>query len=410
MTPAKNVYSIEFSRANRVCALADGAVGRTAVCPDTPPEVVLVLESYHRGHMEAVTVTNTKMDTLLAGLRATAQDLRGALGIGVPDTMILAPGAPIADLVDSTLRDARARGASDVHLEPGPHTVTLRYRIDGRLLAAGHLDCSVLPALAGRLKIMSDLNMVERRRPQEGRFSVGDDFDVRVSFVPGAHGESISLRILDARVRRRSLAELGFDQVQQEFLCALVAKCHGLFLISGPTGTGKTTTAHALISDLVARGERVVTIEDPVEYRLPGAQQVTVDQNLGLTFSQALSRVLRQDPDVLFVGEVRDKKTARIAVRAALTGHLVFATVHAANAARAVLRLRELLGERSELEEVLLGSLAQRLIPLRGTPGRTVAAEIIDGAGHPVGLSLEESGLRLVSEGVVWPADLERYL
>lgn len=277
-----------------------------------------------------------------------------------------ATDAPVVRFVQATLRDAVARGASDIHLRPtrnGGGEVLLR--VSGALVSTVSTPTDMLPGIISRLKILADLDISERRRPQDGRLTAnigGRLIDVRLSTMPNIEGEGAVLRLLAREDGMVSLAQLGFSSSIAADLARLYGTPNGLILVTGPTGSGKTTTQHSALRELIQPGINVVTIEDPVEYRLEGAAQIQIDEKVGLTFPVVLRSLLRQDPDVIFVGEIRDGETAKIAVQAALTGHLVLATLHTNSAADAVPRLIDMGVEPYLLSAVLRGVLSQRLL------------------------------------------------
>jgi type II secretory ATPase GspE/PulE/Tfp pilus assembly ATPase PilB-like protein len=290
--------------------------------------------------------------------------------------------ATIAALVDQLLAEALRLRATDIHLEPYYAEVRLRYRVDGLLQAV-----PVPPALrelhgavVSRLKIMAGLNIAERRLPQDGRISMktgADEYDLRVSVIPTKHGEAVCLRVLGRQSLLLDLAQLGLEPDQEALLRELTQLPQGLVLLTGPTGSGKTTTLYGALSHANDTGRKIITIEDPVEYQLAGISQIQVREDVGLTFSAGLRSVLRHDPDVVLIGEIRDAETAEIAVRAALTGHLVLSTLHTNDSVSAVTRLLEM-----KIEPFLVGSslvcsiaqrLAQRLCPHCRTPDAHLA-------------------------------------
>ena len=261
--------------------------------------------------------------------------------------------------------EAIRKGASDIHIESFSEETRVRYRIDGVLQTVSRIDKEKSAAVASRIKIMANLNIMERRLPQDGRISVhmGDGtFDVRVSIVPIAAGESIVLRLFNTGGASLGLAELGIEPESLALMRKLVAVPHGLVLATGPTGSGKTTTLNALLRELASEHVKIVTIEDPVEYLIEGVGQIQTHERIGLTFESLLRRVLRQDPNIVMVGEIRDTPTAELAVRAALTGHLVLSTLHTNDAVSVVPRLRNMGVEPYLLGAVLRGAVAQRLI------------------------------------------------
>jgi general secretion pathway protein E len=282
-----------------------------------------------------------------------------------------------------------------VHIEPGERQLVIRFRIDGILERALSPSRRFQAAIAARVKIMARLDIGERRLPQDGRFSVRIGtrvLDVRVSIVPTAFGERVVLRLLDRGTAQRDLAELGFDDAVLAPLGRLLEASHGLVLVTGPTGSGKTTTLYAALARLALEARNVMTIEDPIEYRLANVSQMQVSPAIGLDFATGLRAVLRQDPDVILVGEIRDRETAEIALQAALTGHLVLATLHTNDAATAITRLLDMRLEPFLVASSLLGILAQRLVRRcceacagagcaacgrRGLRGRTAIAELL---------------------------------
>jgi type II secretory ATPase GspE/PulE/Tfp pilus assembly ATPase PilB-like protein/8-oxo-dGTP pyrophosphatase MutT (NUDIX family) len=280
----------------------------------------------------------------------------------------LADGArerPIIRLVDHIVAEGIAARASDIHLEAEEDAVLVRYRVDGVLRTVMTLPRSIGTPLVSRVKIMSRLDIADRLRPQGGRALVmveGERIDLRVSTLPSTHGEKVVIRILDARGGVRSLGALGFDDEDAVRLARLLEIRDGLILVTGPTGSGKTTTLYSALHLLVTRGLNVITVEDPVEYRIPGIVQSQVNEKAGLTFAAALRSILRQDPDVILVGEIRDAETAAVAIQAALTGHLVFATLHTIDAASSITRLGDLGIEPAKVGTALKGVIAQRLI------------------------------------------------
>ncbi|BAE84175.1 type IV pilus assembly protein PilB [Desulfitobacterium sp. LBE] len=297
----------------------------------------------------------------------SGQDEQECKGIGRINTLDSEEGndAPTIQLVDFLLRDAIMLGASDIHWEPGETVMRVRYRIDGRLETKRSFPLGVARNVLARIKIMSGMDVAERRLPQDGRSSFfvgGKTIDLRISSLPTVHGEKIVIRILDQDTAQRSLQSLGMSRGVEQSIQRLIKEPHGIILVVGPTGSGKTTTLYALLRELVSEQLNLVSIEDPVEYQLPGVVSVQVQPKIGLTFAQGLRSILRQDPDVIMIGEIRDEETARIAIAAALTGHLVLSTLHTNTAAEAFTRLLDMGIEPYLVAAVLRGVLSQRLV------------------------------------------------
>jgi type IV pilus assembly protein PilB len=272
---------------------------------------------------------------------------------------------PVIKVVNLLLVQALKERASDIHIEPFERSMRVRYRVDGVLIDSQAPPKTMQAALASRIKIMANLNIAERRLPQDGRFRIrisGKDVDLRVSFLPCAHGEKIVLRVLDKGGLTSSLDSLQAGKKAQEDLRNAIDQPHGMLLMTGPTGSGKTTTLYCILQELNKADVNLITIEDPIEYQLAGINQVQVKPDIGLTFASGLRSILRQDPDIVMVGEIRDGETADIAVKAALTGHLVLSTLHTNDAAGAVTRLVDMGVEPFLVSSSLILTCAQRLV------------------------------------------------
>jgi type IV pilus assembly protein PilB len=286
------------------------------------------------------------------------------------DTEKLRSGAndqPVVQYVQSVIIQAANNQASDIHLQPKQKAAELRFRVDGVLYDYNPPPKAMLAAISTRIKILSGLDISERRLPQDGRFKVTvskKEIDIRTSFFPTIYGESIVLRLLDTSRPLLGLEETGLDKQQVIQYKNLIEHSYGLILVTGPTGSGKTTTLYASLNEIKSTEKNILTLEDPVEYRLPFIQQSQVNPQIGFDFAKGLRSILRQDPDVIMVGEIRDKETAEIAIHAALTGHLVFATLHTNDAAGAVARMINMGVEPFLISSALLGVVAQRLVRL----------------------------------------------
>lgn len=308
---------------------------------------------------------------------------------------ISADSSPIVKLVHSTLYDALTGGASDIHLENDAHGLCIKYRIDGVLNLINQTPGrDTAEQVISRIKVMSELDIAERRVPQDGRFKVtlkGREIDLRVSIMPGVFGEDAVLRVLDRQqlaneLKAITLERLGFDAETLTRMRKLSREPYGMVLVTGPTGSGKTTTLYAAISEINTGRDKIITIEDPVEYQLSGVLQIPVNEKKGLTFARGLRSILRHDPDKILVGEIRDPETAQIAVQSALTGHLVFTTVHANNVFDVIGRFMHMGVDAYSFVSALNGVLAQRLV--RVNCPHCVAPSL------PAAQLLEESGLR----------------
>jgi len=273
--------------------------------------------------------------------------------------------APIIRFVNSLITKAYKERASDIHIEPFERSLVIRYRIDGILYEVLHPPLKAHAGIVSRIKIMAHLNIAEKRLPQDGRFRVrvaGRDIDIRVSSLPTAFGERVVLRLLDKSSGVLSLEDLGMAGAMLEQVNTMIGKSHGIFLVTGPTGSGKTTTLYAALTRLNDREKNIITVEDPIEYQLTGVGQIQVNAKIDLTFANGLRSILRQDPDIIMVGEIRDGETAEIAVQSALTGHMVFSTLHTNDAAGALTRLVEMGIEPFLAASCIVGVLAQRLV------------------------------------------------
>jgi general secretion pathway protein E len=273
--------------------------------------------------------------------------------------------APIIRLVNSLLFRAVKERASDIHINPEERDLSVRYRIDGELREVIRPPKRIQAALASRIKIMGGLNIAEKRLPQDGRIRIkiaGKDVDIRLSTVPTAHGERVVMRLLDKSNVLLDLESIGFEPWQLKIMDGLITRSHGIVLVTGPTGSGKTTTLYAALSKINSPNLNILTIEDPVEIQLRGVGQVQVNPKIDLTFASGLRSFLRQDPDVILVGEIRDRETAEIAIQASLTGHLVFSTLHTNDAAGAMTRLADMGVQPFLVASSLVGVLAQRLV------------------------------------------------
>lgn len=273
--------------------------------------------------------------------------------------------APVIKAVNLVLQEAIKQRASDIHFEPRANKLEVRYRIDGALEHVRDLPKSLQPAVISRIKIMADLDIAERRRPQDGRIAMkiqNHNVDLRISTLPIQYGERVVLRILDKSARQFSLDKIGFDDEGREQFANLLSKPHGIILVTGPTGSGKTSTLYAALSHLHSVETNIMTCEDPIEYELDGINQSAVNVRAGLTFAAQLRAILRQDPDIILVGEIRDTETAEVAFQAAMTGHLVLSTLHCNTAPSAITRLADMGVEPFLIGSSVIGVLAQRLV------------------------------------------------
>lgn len=277
----------------------------------------------------------------------------------------LASEAPVIKMVNQIIQRAVTSKASDIHIEPFEQVLKIRYRIDGLLRETEHPSITIAPALISRIKIMANLNIAERRLPQDGRFKVrvhGATLDLRVSTVPTLHGESMVLRLLQRDELNLDFASLGFERETEKRLLEMLDRPHGIVVVTGPTGSGKTTSLYAALNYLNRPERKILTVEDPVEYNIEGVNQIQVKSSIGLGFSEALRSIVRQDPDVIMIGEIRDQETAKIAVQSALTGHLVLSSLHTNDAAGSITRFLDMGIEAFLLTSTVNAVVAQRLV------------------------------------------------
>ncbi|GAC1537449.1 MAG: type II secretion system ATPase GspE [Ramlibacter sp.] len=314
--------------------------------------------AYAQGESSAATVVSEVQND--ADLSRMMQELPA-----VEDLLETSDDAPIIRMLNALLTQAARDGASDIHIEPYERHSSVRFRVDGTLREVVRPNRALHAALISRLKIMADLDIAEKRLPQDGRISlrIGTRaVDVRVSTLPSAHGERAVLRLLDKSDNKLSLESVGMTGDTLRRFLQLITQPHGIILVTGPTGSGKTTTLYAALSRLDAGSSNIMTVENPIEYELPGIGQTQVNEKIDLDFAKALRAILRQDPDIIMIGEIRDHETAQIAIQASLTGHLVLATLHTNDACSAVTRLTDMGVEPFLLSSSLLGVLAQRLV------------------------------------------------
>lgn len=379
-----NAIPIAFAKHNRLMPIARTPDGRVMIACSNPlmlaseeelrlafnadiEPVVTSFEAVLTAINSAYDRSMRQAETAVAELEGEAGDLKGVLEDEVVDLLDLESDdeAPIIRLVNSLMSQAVKDGASDIHLEPYERELLVRFRVDGVLYEIIRPPKRFQNSIISRVKIMGGLNIAEKRLPQDGRIRLkvaGKDFDIRVSSVPTTYGERIVMRLLDRSSAMRDLADIGFSPYNLSKIDALIQAAHGIILVTGPTGSGKTSTLYACLSKINRTDLNILTIEDPVEYQLKGVGQVQVNNKIDLTFASGLRSFLRQDPDVIMVGEIRDRETAEIAIQASLTGHLVFSTIHTNDAPGAVTRLVDMQVEPFLVASSLLAVLAQRLV------------------------------------------------
>ena len=318
----------------------------------------LLAVAYEQGSSEAM--------QMMEGMEAELDLARLAEQLGEPEDLLESEDdAPIIRLINALLTEAVKENASDIHIEPFEHRLVVRFRVDGVMREVLTPQRLLAPLLVSRIKVMAKLDIAEKRLPQDGRISLrvaGRAVDVRVSTLPSGHGERVVMRLLDKQAGRLDLEHLGMAAADQDLMDRLIARPHGIVLVTGPTGSGKTTTLYAALMRINNSKRNIMTVEDPIEYYLDGIGQTQVNTKVDMTFARGLRAILRQDPDVVMVGEIRDLETAEIAVQASLTGHLVFSTLHTNSAVGAVTRLRDMGVEPFLLSSSLIGVLAQRLV------------------------------------------------
>lgn len=348
MTDPWNIFAIDEIRT------ATGLTVEPAVATDA--EIKKALNEHYgaKGSMEDLIKS---IDEEKLGISDKEPDLKKLQGI-VEEPLVI-------KLVNLIIMKAIKEGASDIHIEPEESELKVRIRVDGILRAIDSPPKHLQSAIISRVKIMANLDIAERRLPQDGRFSIkmeGKEIDVRTSCLPTIYGENVVLRLLDASSALLGLDQLGFSKGMLPSWNKLITRPHGILLVTGPTGSGKTTTLYASLSKINTVEKNIITVEDPVEYKLPGIRQIQVETKIKLTFANGLRSILRQDPDIIMVGEIRDLETTEIAIQAALTGHLVFSTLHTNDAPGAVTRLIDMGLEPFLASSSLIGVLAQRLV------------------------------------------------
>jgi general secretion pathway protein E len=407
LAPAFDVLPFKESLAHDCLMLRD-ATGHLHLVVDDPFDAGILSWAEARVAQDFVVCLAHRAD--IAAWQARHEEGLRAIDGALPATDVASQGAgsveelsfrgiaedssPVVRLVNSTIYDALRTDASDIHLESNLGGMAIKYRLDGVLSPVGSVpSVQLAEQVISRIKVMSELDIAERRIPQDGRFRVsigGREVDLRVSIMPSIHGEDAVLRVLDKQalsdqVKGLQLTSLGFDEDTALLLRHLASLPYGMFLVTGPTGSGKTTTLYAAISEINHGNDKIVTIEDPVEYQLPGVLQIPVNEKKGLTFARGLRSILRHDPDKIMVGEIRDPETAQIAIQSALTGHLVFTTVHANNVFDVLGRFAHMGVDPYAFVAALNGILAQRLV-------RVICPHCGED-DHPDAALLAESGL-----------------
>jgi len=362
-----------------VLASTSGGTAELAIRADTRASALAEARRVLAMPIRVSEVAPLRFDELVAaayhgaGAAALAVDLAQDMDLSrllqeiprVEDLLESQDGAPVIRLINALFTQALREGASDIHIEPFESRLLVRLRVDGTLRDLVEPPRNLHGALVSRVKIMAQLDIAEKRLPQDGRITLrlaGKPVDVRVSTIPTGHGERVVLRLLDKQAGRLDLGHLGMDEPTLAKLDQLIRQPHGILLVTGPTGSGKTTTLYAALSRLDAGALNIMTVEDPIEYDLDGISQTQVSARIDMGFARALRTILRQDPDVVMIGEIRDLETAQIAVQASLTGHLVFATLHTNDAVSAVTRLVDMGVEPFLLASSLIGVVAQRLV------------------------------------------------
>jgi general secretion pathway protein E len=404
---------------------------------DSPVELIVTTQVALEKHSAAIWSTSTQSETRIQSSFSAldAQMLRD-----------LASEAPVIRYVNACITDAVRRKASDIHIETEERAAVIRLRLDGTLHKTDRIPLDRAAAAISRIKVLARLDIAERRLPQDGRMTVtvdGSEIDLRVSIIPVQGGEAAVLRILDRRAMQLDLDAIGFTPLIAKKLRHALSRPHGILLVTGPTGSGKTTTLYSALGQLNDGARKILTVEDPVEYRLDGVNQLQVQPEIGLTFASALRAFLRQDPDIMLVGELRDRETAEIAIRAALTGHLVLSTLHTNDAISSITRLLDMQVEPFLVASTLIGVLAQRLVRKNcsncrgggcptcagtGYAGRIAIAEYLE-ATDPIGRlittnageaallaqarkdgfkSMEEYGMSLAAKGITSEMEIRR--
>jgi general secretion pathway protein E len=372
---------LPFTFARRHGVLVRGVHDGVADCAYREPASPLALAEARRYLRLPLRLTMVDSETFDDLLRRTYEGGGESMQMGLEDSTDLVhlaqelpeqadllesnDDAPIIRLINAVLTQAIRENASDIHIEPFENRLVVRFRVDGILREVLQSKRGVAPLVVSRVKVMSKLDIAEKRLPQDGRISLriaGRAVDVRVSTIPSGHGERVVLRLLDKQAGRLDLNSLGMGSVTQQLMNELIHKPHGILLVTGPTGSGKTTTLYAALEQLNDNTQNIMTVEDPIEYYIDGIGQTQVNTKVEMTFARGLRAILRQDPDVVLVGEIRDLETAQIAVQASLTGHLVLSTLHTNTAAGALTRLRDMGIEPFLLSSSLVGVLAQRLV------------------------------------------------
>jgi general secretion pathway protein E len=394
-TPGFAARALPFAFAKRHGVVLREVRDGTGICAlrrDANPGAVAEARRLLRIPLQIERVTDEEFDRLLrvgyegggASLQMVGGGLEGDADLAhlaqdLPEQADLLESdddAPIIRLINAVLGQAVRENASDIHVEPFENRLVIRFRVDGILREVVQTRRAVAPLVVSRIKVMSKLDIAEKRLPQDGRISLriaGRAVDIRVSTIPSGHGERVVLRILDKQAGRLELEALGMDARTRDSIDDLIHKPHGILLVTGPTGSGKTTSLYAALERLNDNSRNIMTVEDPIEYYIDGIGQTQVNTKVEMTFARGLRAILRQDPDVVMVGEIRDLETAQIAVQASLTGHLVLSTLHTNTAVGAITRLRDMGIEPFLLSSSLIGVVAQRLVRVLNPETRIAA-------------------------------------
>lgn len=371
-------YPFEFIESSRALILEQDEHSVTIGYTDnTEKKAIETIENYHQKKTTFIKLPEIELTAWISRTFSANEEINESKSIDK-----LEDNATIVNFVNSILLEGIKKKASDIHIEANDGFYTVRFRIDGYLKIYSKYYDNRFDEISARIKIMANLNVMEKRKPQDGRITVSLEqkkIDLRISVVPTTNGESIVLRILlcdeEAENSFKKLENLGFSKNDMNNIRRMLKVQHGLILVTGPTGSGKTTTMTAMLREILNSEIKIITIEDPVEISLPGVNQIQVNDQIDLTFESVLRRVLRQDPDVIMVGEIRDERTARLCVRSALTGHLVLSTLHTNDSVGTITRLINMGIEPYIVGTVLKGAIAQRLVKKNDGHGRTVIGE-----------------------------------